>query len=106
MDLAAGRRDDAEAAFRHALRIAPRYGVLSNLGTIQYEAGRYAEAARMYRQDAEPHPEDYPTWGTLGDAPVAPGGTGDGARQVYLGAVELALPHLDLKSGVLHAPPP
>src|SRR3546814_1414156 len=62
MYLAAGRRDDAEAAFRHALRIAPSYGVLSNLGTIQYEAGRYAEAARMYRQAAEPKPEDYRNW--------------------------------------------
>src|SRR3546814_7543732 len=38
MYLAAGRRDDAEAAFRHALRIAPSYGVLSNLGTIQYRS--------------------------------------------------------------------
>src|SRR3546814_9013621 len=37
MYLAAGRRDDAEAAFRHALRIAPSDGALSHLGTIQYE---------------------------------------------------------------------
>src|SRR3546814_20184741 len=77
MYLAAGRRDDAEAAFRHALRIAPSYGVLSNLGTIQYEAGRYAEAARMYRQAAELKPEDYRNWGKLGDALVAQGGNGD-----------------------------
>ena len=39
---AAGRKDEAVDAFRHALLIAPSYGVLSNLGTIQYEAGRYA----------------------------------------------------------------
>src|SRR3546814_7483647 len=77
MYLAAGRRDDAEAAFRHALRIAPSYGVLSNLGTIQYEAGRYAEAARMYRQAAELKPEDYRHWGQLGDEREATGGNGE-----------------------------
>src|SRR3546814_17763185 len=98
MYLAAGRRDDAEAAFRHALRIAPSYGVLSNLGTIQYEAGRYAEAARMYRQAAELKPEDYRNWGNLGDALVAQGGNGDEARAMYRRAVELAQPYVDIKS--------
>src|SRR3546814_2386503 len=81
---AAGRRDDAEAAFRHALRIAPSHGVLSNLGTIQYEAGRYAEAARMYRQAAELKPEDYRNWGNLGDALVAQGGSGGEATEMCI----------------------
>ena len=98
MYLAAGRKDEAVDAFRHALLIAPNYGVLSNLGTLQYEAGRYAEAARMYRQAADLRPEDYRGWGNLGDALVAQGGNGDEARVMYRRAVELAQPYVDIKS--------
>lgn len=98
MYLAAGRKDEAVEAFRHALLIAPSYGVLSNLGTIQYEAGHYAEAARMYRQAADLRPEDYRGWGNLGDALVAQGGNDDEARAMYRRAVELAQPYVDIKS--------
>lgn len=97
MYLAAGRRDEADAAFRRALRIAPSYGVLSNLGTIQYEAGRYADAARMYREAAELKPEDYRNWGNLGDA-LAAQGSRDAARAMYRRAVGLAQPYVDIRS--------
>src|SRR3546814_14784391 len=36
MYLAAGRRDDAEAALRHALRTAPSLGGQTQLGTLTY----------------------------------------------------------------------
>lgn len=97
MYLAAGRKDEAGAAFRHALRIAPSYGVLSNLGTIQYEAGHHAEAARLYRQAAELKPEDYRNWGNLGDALAAQGSSG-AARAMYRRAVGLAQPYVDIRS--------
>src|SRR5690606_40683592 len=98
MYLAAGRKDEAGEAFRHALRIAPSYGVLSNLGTIQYEAGHYAEAARLYRQAAELKPEDYRNWGNLGDALAAQDGGVDAAQAMYRRAVELAQPYVDIRS--------
>src|SRR5690606_594830 len=106
MYLAAGRKDEAGEAFRHALRIAPSYGVLSNLGTIQYEAWHYAEAARLYRQAAELKPEDYRNWGNLGDAlaaqdggaDAAQAGGGEAAQGMYGGAVELAQPYVDIRS--------
>lgn len=98
MYLAAGRRGEAGEAFRRALRIAPSYGVLGNLGTLQYEAGHYAEAARLYRQAAELKPEDYRNWGNLGDALAAQDGGGDAARAMYRRAVELAQPYVDIRS--------
>lgn len=96
--LAAGRKDEASDAFRRALQIAPSYGVLSNLGTIQYEAGHYAVAERLYRQAAELKPEDYRNWGNLGDALAAQPEGGKAARAMYRRAVELAQPYVDIKS--------
>lgn len=98
MYLASGRRAEAVAALQRSLRIKPSYGVLSNLGTLRYQSGEYAEAARLYRQAAALRPEDYRNWGNLGDA-LSAGRVGDfAARDMYQRALDLGERYARIKS--------
>lgn len=55
----AGDRSGAEAAFRQAAALSPRYAkAWSWLGRVQYESRRYAEAAASYEQAAQLDPAD------------------------------------------------
>ena len=73
----------AAAAFLRSLSIEPSYGALSNLGTLRYEDGRYAEAAALYRQAAALNAEDFRIFGNIGDALSAQSGATDEARAAY-----------------------
>lgn len=63
-----GDNTQASAAFERSLQIKPNYPALSNLGTLRFYSGAYAEAADLYRHAVELDPSDFRLWGNIGDA--------------------------------------
>ncbi|MDR7134011.1 TolB-like protein/DNA-binding winged helix-turn-helix (wHTH) protein/Flp pilus assembly protein TadD [Lysobacter niastensis] len=63
-----GDNVQASAAFERSLQIKPNYPALSNLGTLKFDSGAYAEAADLYRHAVELDPSDFRLWGNIGDA--------------------------------------
>ncbi|MGH8085003.1 MAG: winged helix-turn-helix domain-containing protein [Lysobacter sp.] len=97
LSLAAGDNVRAADAFQRSLAIKPSYAALSNLGTLRYAQGAYADAARLYRGAAEIDPADFRVWGNLGDALAAQPDTAAQAREPYLRAAELAADYVAIK---------
>jgi tetratricopeptide (TPR) repeat protein len=58
----------AERSLTRAIEIAPRASNLSNLGTIHYWSGRFADARRAYEQAIALRPDDMSLHRNLGDA--------------------------------------
>jgi len=90
LQLAKGDATAAAAAFLRSLALEPSYGALSNLGTLRYEEGRYAEAAGLYRQAAALNAEDFRIFGNIGDALSAQSASSAGARTAYERAAAMA----------------
>ncbi|MGQ0384226.1 MAG: adenylate/guanylate cyclase domain-containing protein [Gammaproteobacteria bacterium] len=84
-----GNFDDAAAACRRSLAIAPGRGSYSNMGTVQYYRSQYAEAAEMFRKAIELTPADHRLWGNLADA-LRFSSPGSEATAAYRRAMELA----------------
>jgi TolB-like protein/Tfp pilus assembly protein PilF len=84
-----GDFDKAATACKRSLAIAPGRGSYSNVGTVEYYRGNYAEAAEMFRKAIELTPGDHRLWGNLADALrfASPGGE---AAAAYRRAMELA----------------
>ena len=101
--LASGDSVQAAAAFHRSLAIKPNYAALSNLGTIRYSAGAYAEAADLYRRAAKLDESDYRLWGNLGDALSARPGAAAPAREAYLRAARMGERYVGVKSDDAHA---
>jgi Flp pilus assembly protein TadD/TolB-like protein len=72
---ALGRDDEAMAAYRKSLAIEPNPSGWSNLGTLQFFLGRYAEAQKSFEEAVALAPGDYLIWANLGDACRASGAT-------------------------------
>jgi tetratricopeptide (TPR) repeat protein len=70
---ALNRNDEAMAAYRKSLAIEPSPAGWSNLGTLQFYLGRYADAQKSYEQAVAMAPGDYFMWVNLGDACRASG---------------------------------
>jgi TolB-like protein/Flp pilus assembly protein TadD len=85
--LMSGDVTKASNAFQQSLSIRPSYEALSNLGTLEYDAGEYAKAAALYRRAVVFEPDDYRTWGNIGDALSAQTSTSLQARDPYERAV-------------------
>ena len=66
--LVSGDNVRANDAFMRSLAIGETYEALSNLGTLNYMTGEYAEAAALFQRAARHEPDDHRTWGNLGDA--------------------------------------
>jgi serine/threonine-protein kinase len=62
------RREEAIAAFNEALKIDPNYSTYSNVATLYFSDGNYADAARMYEKALELRDTDYRVWGNLAAA--------------------------------------
>ncbi len=62
------RPEAAQALLERSLEIEPTSPALTNLGTIHFDASRFAEAAEYYRRSIELTPDDYELWGNLGYA--------------------------------------
>jgi tetratricopeptide (TPR) repeat protein len=95
--LASGDSERAVDAFHRSLAIAPSYGALSNLGTLRYGQGEYADAAELYRQAAALDPGDFRIWGNIGDALAAAGDAPEASASAYARAVRLAEEYLAIK---------
>ena len=63
-----GRTDSAYAMFEHASALYPSYMALSNLASLYYFDGRYADAARAYRRALDLDSHDHLAWGNLAAA--------------------------------------
>lgn len=84
----------AEAAYKRAIAIEPSASALSNLGTLNYFAGRYDQAVEDYRRATAIATRDQEIWGNLGDA-YWQLGQHDEALAAYRKAVELATRDLE-----------
>ncbi|MGQ4583921.1 winged helix-turn-helix domain-containing protein [Lysobacter sp. F60174L2] len=88
----------AADAFQRSLAIKPSYEALSNLGTLRYAQGAYADAAGLYRRAAALDPTDYRIWGNIGDALAADPATTVQAREPYARAAQMVRDYLAVKS--------
>ena len=59
------RFDEAETAWKRSIAILPTSTATSNCAKLQYDTGRYAEAARGYEKAVELSPLDYRVWRNL-----------------------------------------
>jgi TolB-like protein/DNA-binding winged helix-turn-helix (wHTH) protein/tetratricopeptide (TPR) repeat protein len=93
----------AADAYTRSLKIKPNYVALTNLGSLRYEQGHYAEAADFYRRASQMDNSDYRTWGNLGDALSAVPATASQARAAYERAARMAQEYVDIKPSDAHA---
>ena len=88
--LAAGDLEQSASAFEQSTQIEPSREAYSNLGTLYYYLGRFAEAVEVYTKAIALAPEDFRLWGSRADSKwYLPKGRPD-AREDYRRAVLLA----------------
>ncbi len=85
-----GRSDEALAMFERAATLSPQAPTWSNVATLHFRAGRFAEAARGYERAVALDPNDYLLWGNLGAARHWAPGSEAAARDAFAKASELA----------------
>ena len=85
-----GQFEQATTAWQQSLELTPTVVVYSNLGSSLYFLGRFDEAAEMYQKAVELAPEDYESWGNLGDAYRFSRGLHELATPMYQNAIKLA----------------
>ena len=88
--LTVGREDEAAALLRRSLALRPTYRAASNLGTIQFDHRRYAEAARTFEQALALDAADYRVWRNLATSYYWAPGEREKARAAFERAVRLA----------------
>ncbi|MCC6369098.1 MAG: protein kinase [Bryobacterales bacterium] len=64
----AERYEDAASALQRSLAIEPSHRAYSNLGTLRFFQGHYAESASLMEKAIEMGSTRYQTWGNLADA--------------------------------------
>lgn len=85
-----GRLDEAAAMWRRTLEIRPGALAYSNLGTVTFFAGHYAESVEPFEKAVELEPQNYLCWGNLADAYRWTPGKLDRAKPTYARAIGLA----------------
>ncbi|MEO7052501.1 MAG: tetratricopeptide repeat protein, partial [Rhodanobacter sp.] len=94
----AGNNTDATKALERSIAIAPVAATLTNLGSLKYQVGDYASAAELQRQATALDPQDFMTWGNLGDTLRAdPAASSAEVRKVYEQAAVRAESYLRIK---------
>lgn len=96
MLMASGKNSEAMVAFEQSMAIEPIEAVISNLGTLRYQAGDYAGAADLYRKAIELNPGNPELWGNLGDALLADPATAALARESFREGASRAQAYVDI----------
>ncbi len=84
-----GQRAEGARAWERSMAIRPTYAAASNLGTLYFGDGRYADAARAFEGARDLAPNDYRVWRNLGAALYWSPGEQSKAADAYRKAVEL-----------------
>jgi len=85
-----GRNTEARAALEKSIRLNPTGGALSNLATLEYGEGHFAEAARIYEQATQLNQRDYRIWRNLATACAHVEGGRPKTLEAYRRALDLA----------------
>lgn len=85
------RWDEARRALARSLEIRPDYTTFSNLATLHFQEGKYADAAEMYEHALALDDSDYRVWGNAGAAYLWLPGERERALEMYRRAVDGAL---------------
>ena len=85
-----GQTEEARKLFERSIAIEPNYRAFSNLSTIYYAQGRYAEAAATCEKALKLNDTSYLTWATLANAYFWTPGQRDSSLQCYRRAAEMA----------------
>ena len=85
-----GDHEKAVAAWNRSGELLPSKHVYGNIGTSYFFRGQFEEAVEMYQRAIELAPDDFESWGILGDACRFAEGHSEQARQAYSKAIELA----------------
>jgi serine/threonine-protein kinase len=85
-----GRAERAAELLEKAIALKPSTLAYSNLGTLRFQQGRYADSAHLFEQACQLSPRDFSLLGNLGDAlRYIPERRGE-AGAVYARAIGLA----------------
>ena len=86
--------EKARVLYEQSLSLENTFLASSNLATIYYSEGRFAEAARMFETALELHSGSYVMWGNLASAYYWTPDERDKAEQTYRRAIDLAKEHI------------
>jgi serine/threonine protein kinase/Flp pilus assembly protein TadD len=84
------RWPDARQMFERSLALKKTSGACSNLGTLYYKEGAYANAARTYETALDLNDKNYLVWGNLAAAYYWAPGEREKAKRAYQHAIEFA----------------
>ncbi len=90
--------DQAAEAWQRALALRPTSVLYSNVGTSLFFSGRFAEAVDVYQKAVELAPDDFQSWGNLGDAYRYTDDRKELAVPMYRNAIKLAMEVLSVNS--------
>jgi eukaryotic-like serine/threonine-protein kinase len=97
------RSNDAASALQRSLEIKPDADTYTNLGTIRFFQGHYAEAVPAFEKAVKLGANSYTIWGNLGDAYRWAPGQAAKAKPAYDNAIHLAREELKVNSQNLDA---
>ena len=86
--------EQAIEAWQRALTLRPTSVLYSNLGSSLFFSGRFSEAVDVYQKAVELAPEDFQSWGNLGDAYRYTDDREELAVPFYRNAIKLAMESL------------
>src|SRR6185437_14578354 len=84
------KRDEARNMYRKSIELNPNYPSYSNLGVLDFEDGRYAEAAASFEKALKLNDLDYHLWANLAGAYEHTTGWDAKARSTLQHAADLA----------------
>jgi serine/threonine-protein kinase len=85
-----GHQEEAASLLRRAMSLRPNYGAASNLALVEFDRGRYTEAARAYEKALALDDRDYRVWRSLGISYYWAPGERPRARDAFTRAARLA----------------
>jgi len=94
-----GEAEEARIALERSVAIGPTYEGLSNLGTLEFYEGRYADAVPLFEQALAIDDSDWQVWNNLAESLRFSGGDEARTRRTYRRTAELAGSELEARSG-------